>query len=398
MNRRLCLGVLLALGAGPALAADWHFDPKIAVSGVYNDNNRLTSVAEDEIEVVGARVDAQLMLRAETPRSSFRLTPRLRSTFFPGDEPEETDDQFLRLATWHRFERARISLNVNYSRIETRGSYFPQTTPRDDDELGEPDRGVGVGQAGSRNREDRLAVAPAFQFELNPRQSLELAAELLDTSYDFQVEGDRQDYRDVYGAVAFRHAFSESTTLRLRATHSTYDPELGERLDAQGLDAEWRKRISETSQFYLRGGATRVEVETTPGAIDWETGFTGGAGVRWAYEVTDIWLDASRNLDPNAAGIVATRDQLRLQWARKLSQVTRVTLGGRVIRDSRPGSETSSGDRTYGTGTAGFDWRFAQAWTLFGAYEYKFRDATGDARSAGSNDVSLGIVYEPNRR
>jgi hypothetical protein len=400
MNTRVAVGAMLALGAGSALAADWNIDPRIAVSGVYNDNNRLTEIPENEIEVAGARVDAQVTFRAETPRSSFQLVPRLRSTFYPGDSSEEANDQFLRLLARHKTQRATLSFNANYSSVVTLGGYFPGSTVEDDDVLGEPGRGEGVGRFGLRNREDRLSLVPMLNFELSERQFLEFRAEYLDTSYDIQVSGDRVDYKDLYGSVAYGRALSPTSNLTLRAAYSTYDPDDGEQVVVQAVDLEWRNSISETSQVFLRGGASRVELDPaeTGGGSRWETGFTGGAGVRWAFEVTEIWAEIGRNLDPNSSGEIVTRDQLRLQWARRLTEMTRVTVGARLIKDSSTDTNPFRRDQTYASGSIGFDWRIARAWTLFGSYDHAWREYDDAPTDARSNAVNIGIIYEPNRR
>jgi hypothetical protein len=69
-------------------AADWSAEPRITLNADYDDNNRLTDVSGEEIEVIGAEVDAQVAFRAQTPRTNFRLVPRVRATFYP-DEPDE---------------------------------------------------------------------------------------------------------------------------------------------------------------------------------------------------------------------------------------------------------------------------------------------------------------------
>jgi hypothetical protein len=66
------LGGLLAIGRSGA-GCRLSFYPTVAVSGVYNDNIRLTNVPGNEISVSGAELDAALRMRAETPRSFFSL-------------------------------------------------------------------------------------------------------------------------------------------------------------------------------------------------------------------------------------------------------------------------------------------------------------------------------------
>src|SRR5918995_12576 len=119
------IAALLACTAGTAGAADWHFDPKIALNARYDDNHRMTDVPGAEVEVFGAELDAELTMRAETPRGHFRLIPRARATLFPGDEDEETDSQYLLMDMERRGERSHFALKADFARLETIGRYFP---------------------------------------------------------------------------------------------------------------------------------------------------------------------------------------------------------------------------------------------------------------------------------
>jgi hypothetical protein len=259
----------------------------------------------------------------------------------------------------HATERSVTSLDADYSRVATLGDYFPEATvtnfdpldPTSGEELGDPERGVGVGQSG-RNRQDRLVVTPGFSFDLTERQRLELEVEYLDVTYDKQVPGDRVDYDNLLISAGYRFALTETSSVTVQGGFATYDPADADSTDVQGLNAEWRNELSDTAEVYARAGANRVESLTNNGGSSWDTGFSGGAGVRWAFEVSDVWLDASTSLDPNSSGDIVTRDQLRLQFTRRLGPMTRLTLAGRVIQDTGAGdAQDTFDDRTYATAT-----------------------------------------------
>lgn len=391
--------VVAVLGALPAVSADWGFDPRVAVSAEYDDNVRMTEVPGDEVEVAGAAVDAQLRVQARSPTSTFSVTPRLRSTFYPDDPDEEANDQFLAVAMSHEAQRSRSSLEMDYSRVVTLGTYFPSSAIGDDDVLGEPPPGVGVGRSVARNREERFEVVPAVAFDLGELDSLELRATYLDVTYDENVQGEREDYADITGAVAWRHQTSPTANLTLRGSYSRFEPDEGDNSDVYGIDAEWSNRVSDTAQVFVRGGVDRIRVDSPDDLAggDWEEGFTGGAGVRWQFAVTRVFVDAGRYLDPNASGEVVSRDQLRAQWSRRLGEMTTVFVGARIIHDSSATDDSEFTDREYATGRVGLEWRFAREWSLFGDYNYAWREYDNALNDAESNTVSLGVVYEPNR-
>jgi opacity protein-like surface antigen len=161
---------------------------------------------------------------------------------------------------------------------------------------------------------------------------------------------------------------------------------------------EWANRISETSQVFVRGGASRVESNDGLGGSDWNTGFTGGAGVRWSFEVTQIFLDANRYMDPNSSGRIVERDQLRFELRRQVSPLTTIYLNARGIRDGKTDSNDVFQEREYAAAGVGFDWRMTQKFTLGGGYQYRWREYDGDPNDATANVFFLGITYEPHRR
>jgi hypothetical protein len=390
------MGLLMSVSATEVFAADWSFDPKVAVSAEYDDNNRLTDTPGNEIKVSGAMLDAQLTMNAQTPQTTFRLTPRLRSTFYPGDEQEEANDQFLRMALRHNGERTDAVLNADYSRVVTRGSYFPSSQTDDGGGLGDPDAGADVGRGDLRNREDRFRISPRIAFDVTERQTLTLRAAYLDVGYAREVPGDRVGYSNVSASAAYRVETSQTASVALVAGANRYEPGDGDSGNSYDLEAEWAKRWSETAEVYVRGGANFVEANQ-PGDSGYNSGFSGGAGVRWAFQVTDLFLDANRYLDPNSSGEIVTRTQMRFELARRLGPMTTLILGARVIDDSgAPGDDGYRG-KIYTTTEAGFRWRMTQHFSLFGLYRYRWKEQDDAVNDAASNAVSFGVTWEPNR-
>lgn len=393
------VGTLLAC-VGDASAADWTFDPKVALFGEYNDNNRLYAEPAPQISVTGASLDAQVGIKGATPTTTFRLTPRLRSTFFPGDEDEETDNQYVTLKVARKGERNNLALDADYSRVEMVGDYLPGAEVREDDQLGNPEPGTDIGQVNGRNRQDRVYVAPEASFELMPRHAIAVRAEYLDVAYDVQELGDQQDFSSLSGQVSYQFQLSRTGLVSVSASLGQYDPDIGETTDGYGLSANWTNRVSETSEVFVTAGTTRVEsaAATTGGSSDWESGFAGGAGVRWQFEVTQVFFDVNRYLDPNSAGKVITRDQLRLELRRRLRPTTNLFVGVRGIKDGDAADGSDFQARTYAVANVGFEWRMTRQFTLVGRYDYSWQEYDDAPNDASSNAVRLGVVYQPNRR
>jgi hypothetical protein len=92
---------LLGTGLTPAHSADWSYEPRVALSAEYDDNHRMTTVPGEEIEVYGPRLDARLVMRGSTPRTTFSLTPQVVFTqYFEGEE-DDLENYYLRWPDHH---------------------------------------------------------------------------------------------------------------------------------------------------------------------------------------------------------------------------------------------------------------------------------------------------------
>jgi hypothetical protein len=397
-RRRLVASVAAAgmLGAGGvAHAADWSFDPRITLNSDYDDNNRLTHVPGEEVEVFGAEFDGQVAMIARTPRTDFRFMPRVRATFYPDEPDEETDSEFLTLDYEFRGQRHRGAINADYSRRETLGRFLPDDF--DDGIGGDPGSGDDLGVSTERNVQNRLSVTPDISFELTERSLLEFGLGYLDVKFDEQVEGDREDFTSVSADAAYRYLLSETKSVALRVRGRQYDPADNVATDSQAVEVEWANRLSETSQFYIRGGSDRVEEIDDLGQSDWNTGFTGGAGVRWEFEVSELLFEATRGLDPNSSGRLVARDELRLRYAHSISPLARVLVSVRGVKDGSTNSQDVFQERRFVTASLGFDWRMTRQFTLGGGYQYVWRSIEEEPEDARSNRLFLGVTWEPHR-
>jgi hypothetical protein len=389
------VAVLLAGASSSVGAADWSLDPRVTLNGVWDDNRRLTPIHGQEIEVWGAEIVAELGINAETPRSSFYMTPRVRSTFYPDESALETTNGFFDMGYEGRGQRSKAGFDAFYSRQETVGNFFPDA--QGGGGLGNPDPGEDIGNSPVTNVERRFRFRPTAEFELTQRVVLDVDLGYLDVAYDQQEANERQDFTSGFLRGALGYRVTPQQTLSIRLEGGRYEPKDGENQDSQVLELEWANQLSEISRLYFRGGSSRVQTTDDLGQQKWETGFSGGAGVQWHFEVTDLFLDATHMLDPSPSGRVEERDQVRLRLERQLSQVTTVFFGVRGIQDNRP-QVGNLQDRKYWTAEAQFNWRFKRDWSLGGGYEYVWRDEENDPNPAEANRLHLGVTYHPQLR
>ena len=294
----------------------------------------------------------------------------------------------------YRGEKSLAEFDVDYAHRTVLGRSIPDS---DDGGLGEPDPGTGTGRTEDPTDQDDLLIRPRFRMDLTERTALLLDFRYQDVQFDDQVANDRENFTDLDGALGVQFRTSPTARLTVRGGVSRYEPDDDLVTDAQFVNVEWFNDVSETSRVYVRGGARRAKNE---GALDpdWKNGFSGGAGVQWSFEVTELFLELNHYLDPSSSGELVNRDQLRFRWVRQFSEKTSLRLGARAVLDEDIADDDTFETRKYLAGSIEYEWRFTRQFSMVVGYDYTWRDYENDPTSAESNRVFAGVAYEPNRR
>jgi hypothetical protein len=391
-------GAALLLGAGTASAQQWIFDPRVEVQGVYNDNNRMTQVRGEEIEVKGAAVDALAAFRRETQTDTFEATPHVRSSWFPDAREEQSTDKYLDLKASHKSQRTLTNLYAG----------FADESVVTSDLLIADYPGVNLGQTVSgdsgrvsvRNRRQQYSFLPTFDFAWTERRHLTATAHYVDTSYDKSVF-EQVGYKDYGASVGIKWNTSQRATFEVDVVGAQFRPDDNSPdTSTGGVVAEWRMAPTQIMSYYFRLGGTRASADSTPTLASQDhSSFNGGAGVAWNYQITRVLIDALRSTSPSSQGAIVNRDELRFSLQRDFSPLF---TGIFALRGIRTQGLQGTGinqvrERKYYTGRAGFEWHLNRSYSIDGAYEYRWQKYTGDPTDASSNGVTLSVVYQPRR-
>jgi hypothetical protein len=235
---------------------------------------------------------------------------------------------------------------------------------------------------------------------MTPRSSLEFSAGYTDATYSQQLQGGYVYYENVTGSAGGVLKASPNGSFTLRATGADFRPDVGFTAATYGGEAQWDGNFSATKQYYLRIGAGRTNFSgSVPGApqVSGTTNWSGGAGTQWTYSLTEIFVDATRNVAPTAQGYAVIQDQLRLRLARRFTPRLAGFLGVRSIYDDplRGAVAPTVQTQHYNYGTTGFEWRVEREFSVIGAYN--FTDYRSSGPSGQANSIQVSFVYEPHR-
>lgn len=389
----------LAFSAAPVGAADWEMNPTLELGYLYDTNYRLTP-PEFEDEVNGGVLDAELELRASSPLTQFTLVPRIRSSYFPDDREDDSEDYFARMDWEHRTELMRAVVRADYSQESVASSEQPSADI--DSGLGEtggPDGGILFIQ----NRRDLAHLQPSLSYELSERHRLEVGADALDVTFDEEIPGAQTDYRNYELNAGWAFTYSPRSAVTVRALAARYDIEIeGNSADAYGLEVEWSTSATETIRAFVRGGAQQTNFEDnqltgTPG--EEVTTWLAGAGMQRSVRLTELFLDATHSVGPNSSGLVMQRDQLRFRLTHLFTPRFSIFTGVRGIRDDAVASSSTRPTRNYATGDLGLEWRVLQQLSVVTSINYTWQEFDAEGLPASeSGGAMVSFVYEPRRR
>ncbi|HEY0939947.1 MAG TPA: hypothetical protein VGE08_07600 [Steroidobacter sp.] len=373
----------VACGAG---AANWEVAPRVQAGYRYSDNFRLYQDGQ-EVDVSGGEADIGVTFRTVDPRTTFEITPRINSTYFPDEKSEDANNYYLTAGFSDVTPRRRFDVPFTYSHEDVTRSELPDVS--EGGGLGEPTEGDS-GRFLTRNRRDFYRIAPSFEYDISQRYRMELNAHYLKADFDSQLPGFQQDFSEKGAGAGFGFLTSPRSAVLVRAVAFQY--ETTAKTDAYGGEVEWNTQYSPNSRAYVRIGAQQTKPER--GSSD--TNVTGGAGGQWASERNRLFLDFTRSVGPVSAGTVVERYQLRLRLDHDVTQRVALRVGARLSRDEQVEDGTYP-TREYAIGELGFEWRWLRQWSLIGTYNYRWQEYEDEPSDRTANSFLIGIVYEPKR-
>jgi len=147
--------------------------------------------------------------------------------------------------------------------------------------------------------------------------------------------------------------------------------------------------------FYARIGDNRTQANTTVGTVS-ANGVTGGVGVEWRYQITEVVLDVLRGLSPSDAGSEVVNNEARFRVLRAFSPRLSGYLAGTFVqvRGASDQALLAIASENYYTAEVGSDYQITQNYRVEVKYDLMWQRFEGQA-SAHSNAVAVSFIYQP---
>ena len=390
--------------AAPVFAVEVQYNPRVEVDTGYDDNANLSSVSSTKVESATAGADAQLEVVAEQPNWQLHMTPEVKGAYIPDHTDLDSDGEFLNFFGQRTGPRYTLGMYASGSSQSLLKSYLPTAALGAGGGLGQQEPGATVGNLTS-NRQLLGYVAPNYSLQITPRRKIEFNASYTDASYNHNLTAGYTDYRNATGSAALVLEATQTGSLALRALGSQFKPDVGFTTDTYGFETEWDGHFSATKEYYLRVGVNRtafsvdgtVPNTTLPnGSVPDSTNLSVGVGTHWVYQVTELFIDLTREVAPTSQGYAVEQRQLRLRLSRRLTPRFAAFVGARaIINDAFTGASINVPSQQYEYGIAGFEWRVTRALAL--VTEADVTHAVYVGPSARSDAVRIALVYQPHR-
>ena len=384
-----------AFDVGVVNAADWHWDPRVDISGNYNDNYGLESGIVQNTSVTGAILDVSLHASYLDPNTKFDATPRVRAVYYPGQSEFDSNNAYLDSQFQHLWQRASFSVNEMFWSQDVLLSYLPTTeigTP-----LGQNSAGADLAAVSQRIRQDLLLLSPSATFELSAREHLDVQVQYLNVNYSQAIQNQIENFQSFTGSVGLGFAVTQQSTITVSGNASDLKPAVGSGATTYGTQVQWDTHLSQRMQAYAKLGVERTSFALVQYGGSAATSVSGGLGMSRKFVAYDLFADFTRSVSPDSAGAVVVRNDLRVRLEHKFSGRTSGYVGLRGIDQTALGNSAAFVGQRYGQGAIGVEWRIYRQFSIISEYAYTALKESNFTQTPGSNAVTITLRYEPHR-
>jgi hypothetical protein len=373
-------------------AAEWRLEPELRVGYEYDDNAVLIDIGGTTAEIEGYILEGSATIGYATERTTFDITPRLRSRNYD-EEIFDSDDQFLTFDFNHRGLKSNFRIRGNYARESVRTAERADADPDVDD----PDEIAGddTGRVFEIGRRERFWIMPQWRYNFSEKSAFAVRARYTDVDYDdlFFV-GAFTPYSDVRFDASLIRGFSARTRWHIRASTRSYEPDnAGDDVDGLGFNIGFDRDLTETTR--LRAEVGVEETEPTGGESDsnvvWDINIVKKA------ETVRLMAQYKRTMNGSGGGRVTARDSFNLSVTKQFfPERLEGRLAIRAYTTERLSSDPGTIDeRDYVQFRAQLTYALTRTFSVQGDYRFTYIDRSATPGSDNSNNIALWLIYRP---
>ncbi len=394
-HRKSLLFASALLLFSPASFADWDITPIVKVGGEVDDNATIDPRTDDnKIKLSGFLAELSADFAYSSDRTAFSFLPTYLVRKY-SDNPEfEKNDLYMRSVFSHRTQNSRFGFRVNYDEQQVRTAERSDVDldMEDPDEMDFNDTGR-VTLTGDRQK---LRLVPSWDYSFSDVSSIGARFDYYDVSYDDAIGSVLTDYTDARLGLTYRRAISDRSSVVVGVTGRRYeaDDPLVEEVTGISGQIGLERDMSQTTRLRVMVGVENTE--RTVGEREPEV--VGDVTLTQRLETISMFAQYRRGVNASGVGQVSVRDQVSVNFSRRLNDKISAGLGVRAYQTRNVGDVISPfNEREYVQFRGSFTWHLSQAFSVEADYRYTVIDRGPqlDGR-ANSNRVNLWFVYQGN--
>ena len=395
-THRIALGPLLTAAAIGLLfaqenaSAQWSFDPMVRVGAEADDNATLTIRTDEEIDLEGLLLEASAGFLYDSQRTDFEITPRVRNNNY-SDNPElESTDVFVNSRLTHETQSSVFGLRANFDRQTARTGERADT---DFEEELEDILADDSGQVGTVGNREKWRIKPTWFYAASNVTTFGIELEHIDVAYDEEFAGVLEDYSDSRLNLLYRREVSDRTAAVVQLTGRSYEADGvdSEEVTGYGGQVGFDHDLSETTRIRALVGVEDTDVASAEAV--------GEFSIIRRLETIELRAQYRRAINASGIGRVSVRDQVNVNFTRRLNTRLSAGLGVRAYRAERLEDATFAGgnERDYVQLRSNFVWNFTPSLFFEADYRYTILDRSSTlGESSNSNRITLWLTYQPN--
>jgi hypothetical protein len=372
--------------------ADWDVVPLIKVGGEHDDNPQLDPRTDQEINLTGVLAEVSADFIYTTNQTNFNLVPILLHRSY-SDNPEfDSDDLFIRSNYAHRFKSSSLGFLFRFDEqtVRTAERSDVDLDLEDPDEIDGNETG-GVALSGDRQK---IRFGPYWSWNISDVSSIGARVDYFDVSYDDVFLGALTAYTDSRLTLDYRRAISNRNRFVALLSGRQYEADDASVQKVNGSSAQIGIERDMTQTSRVR---TMIGVENTeqPDGSK-EPEMIGDITFTQRLETITMFAQYRRSVNASGSGQVSARDQININFTRRLNQKISAGLGVRAYKTRHLASGTSIfNEREYIQLRGSFAWYLSPSFSLEADYRYTVLDRGPllDGR-ANSNRINLWFVYQ----
>lgn len=384
----------LILSGSASEAAEWTIDPTLSFRGGYIDNFRLST--NNQISTAEATFSPSAVFGIATPASGVNGTVGFDFRRYEEDRDLDENNARLNINSFHRMERSRLGLNLDFTKDTTLDSQLEAT-----------------GLAFDRIPRRRANISPNWSYSFTERSRLSIGYSFSDVEYSNNSTSNFVNFTLNAAQASLSSAINEKTiaSITLSGSKSSNDNDV-ESTNAN-LQTGASYQFSETLSGSLFIGVRRTRVDFSQNSLipilsgntiigfvplnqdvsnqDWGT--TYSASINKAFLRGNVSLLATRAISDDANGRPIETNRLSLRNLYRFSEILSATLNLEFYNSQSNNNVGNSLNRNYYQIEPKFKWALKKFWSLSGSYRYRVQTFDDIKDDATQNAAYLTLTY-----